>query len=36
LEKIKLIVAWSDFNLARRPIDLKNDIANHKKGAGKV
>ena len=34
LEKIKPVIACGDFNVAHRPIDLKNDKANYNKTAG--
>lgn len=34
LEKTKPVVACGDFNVAHRPIDLKNDKANYNKTAG--
>lgn len=34
LEKTKPIIACGDFNVAHRPVDLKNDKANYNKTAG--
>ena len=34
LEKIKPVIACGDFNVAHRPIDLKNDKSNYNKTAG--
>ncbi|MGB5553376.1 MAG: exodeoxyribonuclease III [Flavobacteriaceae bacterium] len=34
LEKTKPVIACGDFNVAHRPIDLKNDKANYNKTAG--
>ena len=34
LEKAKPIIACGDFNVAHRPVDLKNDKANYNKTAG--
>lgn len=34
LEKIKPVIVCGDFNVAHRPIDLKNDQANYNKTAG--